>query len=169
MHYATIDKELLCVIAAVREFCSMLLGAKLHIQTDHKNILNAGDSSEWHLQWISYVEKYSPTLHYVEGPCNVIADTFSCLLHQDDTSAIVGKKAITEGSELAYCSFADDREIFDFLLNLPCFSLNKKQKQKKSTESCKRNRSDSHQCHLKWIETNPSVIILVRSMLPIVI
>ena len=46
MNYATIDKELLCVIATLREFHSMLLGAELHIHTDHKNILNIGDSSE---------------------------------------------------------------------------------------------------------------------------
>ncbi len=65
----------------------------------------------------------------MEGPRNVIADTFSCLLRRDDTSAVVGKKATTEDSESAYYSFADDREIFDCLINLPCFSLNKKQKQ----------------------------------------
>jgi hypothetical protein len=46
MNYATINKELLCVIAALREFHSMLLGAELHFHTDHKNILNVGDSSE---------------------------------------------------------------------------------------------------------------------------
>ncbi len=67
MNYTTIDKELLCVIATLREFCSMLLGAELHIHTDHKNILNVGDSSKQRLQWISYVDEYSPTLHYVEG------------------------------------------------------------------------------------------------------
>ena len=37
-------------------------------------------------------DEYSPTLHYVEGPHNVVAETFSRLLHQDDTSALVGKK-----------------------------------------------------------------------------
>jgi hypothetical protein len=156
MNYTTINKELLCVIAKLREFSSMLLGAELHIHTDHKNILNVGDSSEQCLQWISYVDEYSPTLHYVEGQRNVIADTFSCLLHQDDTSAIVGKKAITEDSELAYYSFIDDWEIFDCLINLPCLSSDKKQKQQKSRKRCKSNRSDSHQRHLSWIETNPN-------------
>jgi hypothetical protein len=91
----------------------MRIGAKLHIHTEHKNILNVGDSSEQCLCWISNVDEYSPTLHYVKGLHNVITDTFSRLLRQDDTSAIVGKKAITEDSELAYYSFADDREIFD--------------------------------------------------------
>jgi hypothetical protein len=65
----------------------------------------------------------------VEGLHNVIADTFSQLSRQDDMSAVVGKKAITEDSELAYYSFADDREIFGCLINLPCLSSDKKRKQ----------------------------------------
>jgi hypothetical protein len=59
INYATIDKKLLCVIATQREFCSMLLGAELHVHTDQKIL----------------------ELHFVEGPRNVIADTFSRLLH----------------------------------------------------------------------------------------
>jgi hypothetical protein len=39
-NYATIDKELLCVVVTLREFRSMLLGA------GHKNILNVGDLSK---------------------------------------------------------------------------------------------------------------------------
>jgi hypothetical protein len=148
MNYATIDRELLCVIGTLHEFNLMLLGAEFHIHTDHKNILNVGDSSEQHLQWISYVDECSPTLHYVEGLHSVIADTFSHLSCQDETSAVVEKKAITKDHELAYYSFADDREIFNCLINLPCWSLNKKQKLQKSTKRCKSNRSDSHQCHL---------------------
>jgi len=81
--YATIDKELLCVIATLREFQSMLLGAELHIYTVHNNILNVGDSSERRLCWISYVDEYGPKIHYIEGPHNVIADTFSRLLRKD--------------------------------------------------------------------------------------
>jgi hypothetical protein len=33
MNYATIDKELLCVIATLHKFCSMLIGAELPTQT----------------------------------------------------------------------------------------------------------------------------------------
>jgi hypothetical protein len=71
MNYMTIDEELLCVIATQHEFCSMLLGAKLHVHTDQKIL----------------------ELHYVEGPHNVIADTFSRLLQSYVSSPLVGKKA----------------------------------------------------------------------------
>jgi hypothetical protein len=92
-NYAAIDKELLCVIATLREFRSMLLGAELYIYTDHKNILNVGNMSERWLPWISYVDEYGPNIHYIEGPHNVIADTFSRLSRKDVPSTLVGKKA----------------------------------------------------------------------------
>jgi hypothetical protein len=80
----------------------MLLGAELHIYTDHKNIHNVGNSSEQQLRWISYVDEYDPTLHYIEGPCNVIVDTFSRLLCKDVPSALAGNKAthVVSDSEL---------------------------------------------------------------------
>ena len=72
----------------------MLLGAELHIYTDHKNILNVGNLSEQWLHWISYVDEYGPTIHYIEGLwCNVFADTFSRLSRKDVPSTLVGKKA----------------------------------------------------------------------------
>ena len=55
-----------------------------HIYTDASNYQlgacimqderNVGDATERHLRWISYVDEYGPTLHYVEGPLNVITD-----------------------------------------------------------------------------------------------
>jgi hypothetical protein len=71
----------------------MLLGAELHVHTDNKNNLSIGDSSQQQLCWISYVDEYGSKLHGVEGPCNVIADTFSRLSHSNVSSPLVGKKA----------------------------------------------------------------------------
>jgi hypothetical protein len=45
-NYATIGRELLCVVETLREFQSMLLGAELHVYTDHKSIVNVGNFSE---------------------------------------------------------------------------------------------------------------------------
>ena len=53
MNYATIDNELLCVVATLYKFHSMLLGAELHVHTDHKNILSIGDSSQHDLGWMA--------------------------------------------------------------------------------------------------------------------
>ncbi len=66
----------------------MLLGAELHVHTNHGNILNIGDSSQHQLHWISYVDKYRAELHHVEGPLNVLVDTFSRLLCNDVSSEL---------------------------------------------------------------------------------
>jgi hypothetical protein len=75
-------KELLCVKATIRVFHSILISAELHVCTDHKNILNIGDSSE-HV--------------YMDLTCqclpNAIVDTFSRLLCKDVTTTLARKKA----------------------------------------------------------------------------
>ena len=129
-NYSTIDKELLSIVMTLREFRSMLLGAELHIHTDHKNILHVGDSSQRRLRWISYVDEYGPTLHYVEGPANVVADTFSRLSRNDTpTSSTVGKKhrSPTDNNSESddetpldnFFSFTEDSEMLECFACLP--------------------------------------------------
>jgi hypothetical protein len=60
-NYATMDKELLSIVMALKEFRSMLLSAVINIHTYHKNILTLGDSSQRRLRWISYVDECGPT------------------------------------------------------------------------------------------------------------
>ena len=105
-NYSTIDKELLSIVMTLREFRSMLLGAKITIHTDHLNILTLGDSSQRRLRWISYVDEYGPTIEHIEGAKNVIADHFSRmpLVPDEPTSPAVGKKSAT---------LDDNREIAD--------------------------------------------------------
>jgi hypothetical protein len=92
----------------------MLLGAELHVHTDQKIL----------------------ELHYVEGPRNVIADTFSRLLHSYMSSLLVGKKAanVVSDSESnnrdgsSHSLLIDDRDTIDCLMNLPCLYSRKKKK-----------------------------------------
>jgi hypothetical protein len=140
-------------------------GAELHIHTDHKNILNVGNSSERCLRWISYVDEYSPTLHYVEGPLNVIADTFSRLSHnKNDSSALVGKKAASvvsdSESKAEFSSLIDDREILKCLLNLPCFhSIKKESKRPRKQRKLEHDSHHIDHCYLNlpedMVENNP--------------
>jgi len=72
----------------------------------------------------------------VEGPLNIIADTFSRLSRLDDTSALEGKKAITEDSDLASYSIYDDYEIFHCLSCLPCLRSKSTLKKRKQHDQC---------------------------------
>jgi hypothetical protein len=83
MNYATIDKELLCVIATLREFHSMMLGAELHVHTDHKNIPSALVTYHSNV----FAGSLMLTNTDVEGP------HFSRLSHSNVSSPLVGKKA----------------------------------------------------------------------------
>jgi hypothetical protein len=115
INYGTIDKELPCVNATQCEFHSMLLGAELHVHTDHKIL----------------------ELHDVEGQRNVRTDTFPRLSHSYVSSPLVGKKAANVVSnsesnnrnEPSHSLLMDDRDIIDCLINLPClYSRKKKEK-----------------------------------------
>jgi hypothetical protein len=163
MNYATIDKDFLCVVATLRKFCSMLLGAELHAHTDHQNILRIGDSSQQRLFWISYVDEYGPELHFVEGPRNMIADTFSRLLCSDMCLPLVGKKAAYVDSnsesgnryESSHSLLIDDRDITDCLMNLPFFPSRKKRKGNQQNAE-----SVPNQYRMK--KTNPSCCLTLR-------
>ncbi len=57
----------------------MLLGADIHVFTDHKNL--TFDTLKMHhmLRWNTKAEEFSPMLHYIEAPCNILANNLSRL------------------------------------------------------------------------------------------
>jgi hypothetical protein len=102
--------------------------------------------SEQQLRWISYVDEYGPTIHYIEGPGNVIADTFSRLSCKDVPSTLVGKKATHDVSnselESLYSSLIDDEEILQCFLNLQCYLLNNEKEER--PKKCRKYSADIH-------------------------
>ncbi len=67
-------KKMLSIIAILKEFQSMLFGANIHVFTDHKNLTFDTLKTQCVLRWCTKIEEFLPILHYIEGPCNILAD-----------------------------------------------------------------------------------------------
>jgi hypothetical protein len=85
---------MLSIVATLEEFRSMLLGEDIHVFTDHKNLTFDTVKMQCVLCWCTKIEEFSPILHYIEGPHNILANNLSRL------HCLVTPAQITEGNKL---------------------------------------------------------------------
>ena len=88
--YTTTERELLSIVETLKEFKTILLGYKIEIFTDHKNLVHETTlmSSDRCMRWRLIMEEYGPDIHYIPGPDNVVADALSRLpMVDNDASA----------------------------------------------------------------------------------
>ena len=72
--YTTTEQELLSIVETLKEFCNILLGRKVIVHTDHQNLMCKNFNTERVMRWRLILEEYGPTLHYIKGKRNIVAD-----------------------------------------------------------------------------------------------
>ena len=77
--YTTTERELLSIVETLKEFCNILLGQKIIVRTDHKNLTCKNFNTERVMRWRLILEEYGPELKYIKGEHNVVADALSRL------------------------------------------------------------------------------------------
>ena len=110
----------------------MLLGADLHV-TDPKKLTFDALKTQCGLRWHNKVEEFSPTLHYIEGPHNSLADNLSWLHCLVTPAQIAERKSLIDSAVVSddkdelyflvqeYAGLNDDEiwQTLEYYLNLP--------------------------------------------------
>ena len=63
--YTVTEREILSILETIKEFRTILLGHKLQIYTDHKNLTCKNFNTDRVLRWILILEKYGPDIEYI--------------------------------------------------------------------------------------------------------
>ena len=77
--YTTTERELLAIVETLKEFRNILLGQKIIVHTDHKNLTQKNFNTDRVIRWRLIMEEYGPELKYIQGEKNVVADALSRL------------------------------------------------------------------------------------------
>ncbi len=95
---------MLSIVATLKKFQGMLLGADIHVFTDNKNLTFDTLKMQCVLCWHTKIEEFSPILHCIRGPHNILADNLSRLHH------LVTPAQIAEGRKLVEPAEASNEE-----------------------------------------------------------
>jgi hypothetical protein len=74
--YSVTEQELLAIVETLKEFKGMLWGQQITVYIDHKNLMQdaLGLTSDWVYCWRLLLEEYGPTIVYINGIHNTVAD-----------------------------------------------------------------------------------------------
>ena len=123
-NYTTIEKELLSIVEVLKEFRATLLGARIEIYTDHKNLTYKMSqyTTQRVLRWRLCLEEYGATFHYKTGESNYIADALSRVpttrLERESNKRQVWDP-VFDSLDGTYCMFSEDPAMAECLCHDP--------------------------------------------------
>jgi hypothetical protein len=79
----------------------MLLSADIHVFMDHNNLTFHTLKTQHVLCWRTKIEEFSPILHYIEGPRNILANNLSRLHCLVTLAQIAEGKKVLEPAEVS--------------------------------------------------------------------
>jgi transposase InsO family protein len=123
-NYTVGEKELLSVVATLKEFHSLLYGCpNIHVYTDHKNNTFAKFQTQRVLRWRLFLEDFGVQFHYIKGESNSLADALSRLPlaeRQNPTDSFESDVLPSNPVDNSFYSMAiDDDNLLDCFIHLP--------------------------------------------------
>jgi len=112
-NYTTGEQELLSIVETLKEFRNILLGQKVIIHTDHKNIVYGNLSNDRIVRWRLLLEEFGPEYRHIAGKDNVVADALSRLdmdidNDNDSDSDRIPKDGIAQIAATCMCMLVRD-------------------------------------------------------------
>ena len=82
------------MVEILKYLCIILLGNRITVHMDHKNIMCNNIISEIFIRWNLLLEEYGSTVNYIKGPDNDAGDALRSLLliNSDVTEINITKK-----------------------------------------------------------------------------
>jgi hypothetical protein len=122
VRYTTTERELLSIIETLKEFRNILLGQRIVVHTDHQNLTHKNFNTKRIMQWHLIIEEFGPTMEYIKGPKNIVADTLSHLEMTSDTESL----------DMADCYGLDSDDLPDNAFPISYTLINHEQKKDKT-------------------------------------
>jgi predicted aspartyl protease len=88
-NYTTMELELLSIVEILKEYRHMLLGQRILVHSDHKNLLYPTENNLRVKRWKLLLQEYQLEMHYIKGEKNIGADSFSRLPRNSSSESSV--------------------------------------------------------------------------------
>ncbi|KAH9102798.1 hypothetical protein AeMF1_020706 [Aphanomyces euteiches] len=88
-NYTVTEQEMLSIVELLKEYRNILLGRKIVIYTDHKNLSFTNFTNPRVHRWRLIVEEFGPTIKYIRGITNVAAEALSRLTIQNTEDTVM--------------------------------------------------------------------------------